>query len=84
MLLLTSNGHSVEGADHQFVVQCIRQSTSQVTLVVVSVSEEEAHRLEPDTGSGYEYYERRSVPVSIPSSDKKTDEAGKEYVVRRT
>ena len=55
--------------------------------MVVSVSEEEARRLEPDTSSsssnpGVEYYERRSVPVSIPDTAKLTEE-GKEYVVRR-
>lgn len=62
----------------------IRQSGKQVTLAVITVSEEEARRLEPDTSSnqtpGVEYYERRSVPVSIPESEKLT-ENGKEYVV---
>ena len=31
--------------------------------------------------SSVEYYERRSVPLAIPSNEKKTDEYGKEYVV---
>ena len=82
--VLLSNGHSVEGADHQFVVQCIRQSGKQVKLVIVTVSEEEARRLEPEnssTSNALEYYERRSVPVSVSSTEKKTDDAGKEYVV---
>ena len=47
-----SNGQSVEGADHQYVVQCIRQSGKQVTLDIVPVSEEEARRLEPDNSAG--------------------------------
>ena len=79
-----SNGQSVEGADHQYVVQCIRQSGKQVTLDIVPVSEEEARRLEPDNSSSsnaLEYYERRSVPVSVSSTEKKADDNGKEYVV---
>lgn len=85
LVLSRSNGKSVEGADHQQVVQFIRQSGSQVTLTIIVVSEDEARRLEPDkeTGTsnrGVEYYERRSVPVSVPSTEK-LNENGKEYVV---
>ena len=80
-----SNNQSVEGADHQSVVQLIRQSGKEVILLVVSVSEDEARRLEPETSStsqnpGVEYYERRSVPVSINDTEKLV-ESGKEYVV---
>jgi sorting nexin-27 len=80
------NGQSVEGADHQTVVQMIRQSGKQVKLTVISVSEDEARRLEPESsssttaGPGVEYYERRSVPVSVPEFEKLM-ENGKEYVV---
>ena len=74
----------MEGTDHQSVVQLIRQSGNSVTMVVVSVTDEEARRLEPEGSSGMsamDYYERRSVPVSIPDTKKLTDEVGKEYVV---
>lgn len=74
----------MEGADHQSVVQLIRQSGDAVNLVVIPVTEEEARRLEPEGGGGMsamDYYERRSVPVSIPDTQKLKDEAGKEYVV---
>lgn len=73
----------MEGADHSSVVQLIRQSGKKVVLTVISVSEEEARRLEPEAASstpGVEYYERRSVPVSIPDTEK-MNENGKEYVV---
>lgn len=84
-ILVNSNGMSVEGIDHQSVVQLIRQSGNEVRMVVVSVTEEEARRLEPDnstSNNSMDYYERRSVPVTIPSTQKKVDEAtGKEYVV---
>lgn len=82
--ILDVNGQSVEGTDHQSVVQLIRQSGNSVTMVVVSVTDEEARRLEPEGSSGMsamDYYERRSVPVSIPDTKKLTDEVGKEYVV---
>ena len=80
-----SNGQSVEGADHQTVVQLIRQSGRQVKLLVISVSEDEARRLEPPSETttnnpGVEYYERRSVPISVPETEKLT-ENGKEFVV---
>ena len=56
-----------------------------VNLVVVSVSDEEARRLEPDGAAGnvsaMDYFERRSIPVSIPDTQKLTDEGGREYVV---
>lgn len=83
-LFLFSNGESVEGKDHQSVVQLIRQSVDAVDLVVISVSDEEARRLEPEGGGGMstmDYYERRSVPVSVPDTKKQRDDAGKEYVV---
>lgn len=79
-----SNGTSVEGADHQTVVQLIRYSGDEVSMVVVSVTEDEARRLEPDSGGGsssMDYYERKSVPVSIPDTQKMKDESAKEYVV---
>ena len=79
-----SNGANVEGMDHQSVVQLIRKSGNQVKMLVVSVSDEEARRLEPETNTasvGMDYYERRSVPVTIPTSKKKTDDTGREYVV---
>jgi hypothetical protein len=73
----------VEGADHQTVVQLIRNSGSEVHLVVVSVTADESRKLEPEnTGmSAMDYFERRSVPVSIPDTEKMRDDAGKEYVV---
>ena len=78
-----SNGKAVEGSDHQSVVQLIRQSGNQVNMVVLSVTDEEARRLEPENNAGntsIDYYERRSVPVTIPTTQKLTDETGKEYV----
>ena len=78
-----SNHQVVEGADHQTVVQLIRNSGSQVHLMVVSVTADESRKLEPEnTGmSAMDYFERRSVPVSIPDTEKMKDDAGKEYVV---
>lgn len=80
--ILEVNSQSVEGAEHQLVVQLIRNSGKEVSLVVISVTDEEARRLEPDNSgmSAMDYFERRSVPISIPDTKKMTDEAGKEYV----
>jgi hypothetical protein len=76
----------VEGADHSTVVKLIRNSGKQVNMVVVSVSEDEARRLEPDGSSGsmsaMDYFERRSVPISIPDTRKERDAgSSKEYVL---
>ncbi len=73
----------MEGAEHQLVVQLIRNSGKEVNLLVISVTEDEARRLEPDSSGGVsamDYFERRSVPVSVPDTKKLTDETGKEYV----
>ena len=74
----------MEGADHSSVVQLIRGSGKEVNLIVVSVSEDEARRLEPEGASGsmsaMDYFERRTIPVSIPDTRKRKDDAGKEYV----
>ena len=78
-----SNHQVVEGSDHQTVVQLIRNSGSEVHLVVVSVTADESRKLEPEnTGmSAMDYFERRSVPISVPDTEKMRDDAGKEYVV---
>ncbi|KAL5482085.1 hypothetical protein EMCRGX_G022368 [Ephydatia muelleri] len=80
--ILEVNSNGVEGADHQTVVQHIRQSGNAVKLLVVSVSEEEARKLEPETTtSPSDYLERRSVPISIPELKKQKEEgSGVEYV----
>ena len=79
-----SDGVAVEGADHHTVVQLIKKSGNTVRLSILSVTDEERAKLEVEstpTPSSVEYYERRSVPIAIPTSEKKTDESGKEYVV---
>ena len=79
-----SNGVAVEGADHHTVVQLIKKSGNTVRLSILSVTDDEKAKLEVEstpTPSSVEYYERRSVPIAMPSSEKKTDENGKEYVV---
>lgn len=84
LFLSCSNGVAVEGADHHTVVQLIKKSGNTVRLTILSVTDEERAKLEVEstpTPSSVEYYERRSVPISIPSSEKKADEGGKEYVV---
>lgn len=74
----------VEGADHSKVVQLIRNSGKEVNLIVVSVSDDEARKLEPEGSSGsisaMDYFERRSVPISIPDTRKDKDASGKDFV----
>lgn len=74
----------MEGSDHSSVVKLIRNSGKEVNMIVVSVSDEEARRLEPEGSSGsisaMDYFERRSVPISVPDTRKDRDAAGKEFV----
>lgn len=80
--LLAVNDVAVEGVEHQRVVDLIRTSGKKVKLTLVSVTKEEASRLEMESTPNVDAVDVRSVPLSIPDLEKKTGEDGKEYVVR--
>lgn len=62
-----SNGVSVEGATHKQVVDLIKSGGDCLTLTVISVTQQEADRLEPqEDQSGYsyiDYSDKRSLPI---------------------
>ncbi|KAJ8944903.1 hypothetical protein NQ318_012712 [Aromia moschata] len=62
------NGVNVEGATHKQVVDLIKSGGDVLTLTVISVTQQEAERLEPSDDSQvyYDYSEKRSLPISIP------------------
>lgn len=68
--ILAVNNVNVEGATHKQVVELIKSGGDVLSLTVISVSPEEAERLEPqDDHSSYQtldYTEKRSLPISIP------------------
>ncbi|XP_037082859.1 sorting nexin-27-like [Pollicipes pollicipes] len=68
--ILEVNGVNVEGATHRQVVEHIKSGGESLTLTVISVSAQEAERLEPSeegsTFSSVDYSEKRSLPISIP------------------
>ncbi|KAH8289155.1 hypothetical protein KR054_001052 [Drosophila jambulina] len=68
--ILEVNGVSVEGATHKQVVDLIKSGGDCLTLTVISVTQQEADRLEPqEDQSGYsyiDYSDKRSLPISIP------------------
>lgn len=68
--ILEVNGVNVEGAAHQAVVDLIKLSKDELTLTVISVSPQEAAKLEPNGEMSnylsYDYSETRSLPISIP------------------
>ncbi|KAL1420952.1 hypothetical protein MTO96_004320 [Rhipicephalus appendiculatus] len=68
--ILEVNGVNVEGATHKQVVDLIKSGGDKLTLTVISVTAQEAERLEPsDDSSGVsyiDYSEKRSLPISIP------------------
>ncbi|CAG0903124.1 unnamed protein product [Darwinula stevensoni] len=68
--ILEVNGVNVEGATHKQVVDLIKAGGDVLTLTVISVSQQEAEKLEPgEDNGGYtyiDYSEKRSLPISIP------------------
>ncbi|XP_003745088.1 sorting nexin-27 [Galendromus occidentalis] len=68
--ILEVNGVNVEGATHKQVVDLIKSGGDKLKLTVISVTAQEAERLEPQEDSGgisyMDYSEKRSLPISIP------------------
>ncbi|XP_065220640.1 sorting nexin-27 isoform X2 [Planococcus citri] len=67
--ILEVNGQNVEGSTHKQVVDLIKSGGDVLKLVVLSVTTQEAEKLEPDIHTTYpyiDYSEKRSLPVSIP------------------
>lgn len=65
------NNVNVEGSTHKQVVDLIKSGGDRLTLTVISVTQQEAEKLEPheDSAGGYayvDYSEKRSLPISIP------------------
>lgn len=75
---------SVEGATHKQVVDLIKSGGDVLTLTVISVTQQEADRLEPQeeaSGNSYvDYSEKRSLPISVPDYSTLT-KGGERFVV---
>lgn len=62
----------------------IKKGGDKLTLVVISVSQQEAEKLDSESSSGGEYYDysdKRAVPLSIPETRQVVSD-GETYVVR--
>ncbi|XP_014228642.1 sorting nexin-27 [Trichogramma pretiosum] len=67
--ILEVNNVTVEGATHKQVVDLIKSGGDVLTLTVISVTPQEAERLEPCEDLSYvsvDYSEKRSLPISVP------------------
>lgn len=82
-LVFHRNGENVEGATHKHVVNLIKKGGDKLTLVVISVSQHEAEKLDSESSSGefFDYSDKRVVPISIPETRQVTTD-GETYVVR--
>ncbi|XP_015780434.1 PREDICTED: sorting nexin-27-like, partial [Acropora digitifera] len=82
VLSLSRNGVNVEGATHKHVVNLIKKGGDRLTLVVISVSQHEAEKLESESSSGeyYDYSDRQVIPISIPETSQVSFD-GETYVV---
>ncbi|VDO93512.1 unnamed protein product [Soboliphyme baturini] len=69
--ILEVNGVSVEGATHKQVVDLIKAGGDKLVLTVISADPSELDRIESsvsdDNGSAYDYSEKRSLPITVPS-----------------
>ncbi|XP_056635611.1 sorting nexin-27 [Diorhabda sublineata] len=79
--ILEVNGVNVEGSTHKQVVDLIKSGGDVLTLTVISVTQQEAERLEPtdDNQIYYDYSEKRSLPISIPDYHH-NERGGERYV----
>jgi sorting nexin-27 len=80
------NGIVVEGFTHRQVVDLIRAGGDVLTLTVISVSPEEADRLDPSEDAGgelsmYDYSDKRSLPITIPDYCSVVGPNGDKFVV---
>ena len=74
----------MEGATHKHVVNLIKKGGDKLTLVVISVSQQEAEKLDSESSSGGEYYDysdKRAVPIAIPETRQVVSD-GETYMVR--
>ncbi|XP_049938670.1 sorting nexin-27 isoform X4 [Schistocerca serialis cubense] len=82
--ILEVNGVNVEGSTHKQVVDLIKSGGDVLTLTVISVTQQEAERLEPvEDPAGYtyiDYSEKRSLPISVPDYHY-VEKGGDRYVV---
>ncbi|OXA61276.1 Sorting nexin-27 [Folsomia candida] len=85
--IIEVNGVNVEGSTHRQVVDLIKSGGDCLTLTVISVSPQEAERLEPlgeesSSFPAYDYSEKRSLPISIPDYQYRYNEkTGERFVV---
>lgn len=82
--ILEVNNANVEGATHKQVVDLIKSCGDSLSLTVISVSAEEADRLEPSGDNSIppcvDYSEKRSLPISVPEY-KFLERNGERFVV---
>lgn len=77
----------MEGATHKQVVELIKEGGDRLVLTVISVDPAEAERFDPgaveesSTSYRYDYSEKRSLPITIPSYQTATLN-GERFVVR--
>uniref|UniRef100_A0A915AX26 Sorting nexin-27 n=2 Tax=Parascaris univalens TaxID=6257 RepID=A0A915AX26_PARUN len=71
--ILQVNGVNVEGATHKQVVELIKEGGDRLVLVVISVDAVDAERFDGGPADEtcatyrYDYSEKRSLPITIPS-----------------
>lgn len=82
--ILEVNNVNVEGSTHKQVVDLIKSGGDVLTLTVISVTPQEAERLEPSedqsTYNYIDYSDKRSLPISVPDYHT-VDKDGDKYVV---
>ncbi|XP_051901802.1 sorting nexin-27-like [Pristis pectinata] len=82
--ILAVNAVNVEGATHKQVVDLIRAGDKELLLTLLSVPPHEVESLDPGDDSWgqsfYDYTEKQSIPISIPSYNH-VEQNGEKFVV---
>ena len=66
--ILSVNNVSVEGATHKQVVNLIKNGGDTITLKLISVKENDVHRLDPDDEYIFDFSDTKAIDISVPSS----------------
>lgn len=82
--ILEVNGVSAEGATHKQVVDMIRNSGDELTLVLISVKKQDAQMLEKEVERQHhasrDVFEKRPLPITIPDT-RVVEQNGEKYTV---
>ena len=71
---------SVEGATHKEVVKLIKNGGECLELTIISVKEEDVHRLDPDDEYIFDFTDTKTIEIGVPNTSTR-ERFGQKFVV---